>query len=491
MPYIGMDRRLLFCTLGIHIMLSAASLYAQTERRSPSLTLYTKTTMTSDTNSAKLMQQTDISLAIPQTVLFFPLPRLRFYALQTSPLDMLDTLDTKMLKNIIGFGLYAPQGQYRFLYGALTLKGLEDRIRNPWGKALMLPAAYTRASAELSRTTAQEQKIDLAGGINLKLGQRSILYSLLHSSEPESLHGIMGVEILHIDEHTIRVEAGFGTHMLPESEADTWFASAPLLPERHHVISSISLGWFGPCLQLAGDFARSGTTWEGTGYYYKGAFTFGPPSFRLSGGADMIQGPFRDSAGVLQVDEPTMEKSRIRLDLFIRHNKAGTLLMNMETKLSKEEASASYELNKTSGSLHITRGSLFSTWFLLPEQVSLEGSYTPNETLPYSGTISITHRFGGRGTGLRFELKNQISAHGNENRIQPDFMIEGKGIAQISKTRFQLGTTWEKKDAAQPQAFINITGDYSKDSLRISSSLKYPICNSTDYTASLSITASW
>ncbi|WP_304244183.1 hypothetical protein, partial [Gracilinema caldarium] len=216
-----------------------------------------------------------------------------------------------------------------------------------------------------------------------------------------------------------------------------------------------------------------------------------PPSFRLSGGADMIQGPYRDSAGELQVDAPLMERSRIRLELFIRNNKFGTFLINTETKLTKEEASASYELNKASGSLRITRGSLFSTWFLFPEQVSLEGSCIPNEILPYSGTISITHRFGGRGTGLRFELKNQISAHGNENRIQPDFMIEGKGIAQISKTRFQLGTTWEKKDAAQPQAFINITGDYRKNSLRISSSLKFPMYNSTEYTASLSITASW
>ncbi|HPC72208.1 MAG TPA: hypothetical protein PLB48_10410 [Treponema sp.] len=484
-----MNRRLLFCTLGSLIMLSTASLFAQTERRNPTLTLYTKTTITSDSNSPELIQQTDLSLAIPQTMLFFPLPRLRFYALQRSPLDILNTLDTNMLKNTIGISLYAPQGQYRFMYGALTLKGLEDRLRNPWGKAILLPAAYTRASAELSRTTAQEQKIDLAGGINLKLGQRSILYSLLHSSEPESLHGIMGVEILHIDEHTIRVEAGFGTHMLPESEADTWFASAPLLPERHHVISSISLGWFGPCLQLAGDFARSGTTWEGTGYYYKGAFTFGPPSFRLSGGADMIQGPFRDSAGVLQVDEPTMEKSRIRLELFIRHNKAGTLLMNMETKLSKEEASASYELNKTSGSLHITRGSLFSAWFLLPELVSLEGSCIPNEALPYSGIISATHRFGG--TRFWLELKNQISAYFNDTQIQPSYLVQGQEIAHINNTRLKIGTTWEKNDVSPPQAFINITGDYSKDSLRISSSLKYPICNSTDYTASLSLTASW
>ncbi|WP_304244154.1 hypothetical protein, partial [Gracilinema caldarium] len=159
--------------------------------------------MTSDTNSPKLMQQTDISLAIREAMLFFPLPHLRFYALQTSPLDIVNSLDTKMLKNSIGLGLYAPQGQYRFLYGALTLKGLEDRLRNPWGKALMLPTAYTRASAELSRTTAQEQKTDLAGGINLQLGQRSILYSLLHSSEPESLHGTIGIELLHIDEHTI------------------------------------------------------------------------------------------------------------------------------------------------------------------------------------------------------------------------------------------------------------------------------------------------
>jgi hypothetical protein len=437
------------------------------------------------------MQQSDISLAIPQTVLFFPLPRLRFYDLQTGPLDMLGTLDTKMLKNIIGFGLYAPQGQYRFLYGALTLKGLEDRIRNPWGKALMLPATYTRANAELSRTTAQEQKTDLAGGINLQLGQRSILYSLLHSSEPDSLHGTIGIELLHIDEHTIRVEAGLGTHMLPESSADTWFASAPLLPERRHVISSISLGWFGPLLQLAGDFANSSTTWEGTGYYYKGAFALGPPSVRLSGGADLIQGPFRDSAGELQVDEPFMEKSSIRLELLIHHNKLGTFLLNTETKLSKEAASPQYILNETYSSLRITRGSLFNTWFLLPELLSFEASYTQNEMLPYSGTIYITHRFGGRGTGLHFELKNQISAHGSENRIQPDFMIDVKGIAQISKTRLQIGTTWEKKDASPPQAFINITGDYRKDSLRISSSLKLPMYNSTDYTASLSITASW
>lgn len=435
------------------------------------------------------MQQSDISLAITEAMLFFPLPRLRFYALQTNPLDFENSLDTKMLKNIIGFGLYAPQGQYRFLYGALTVKGLEERLLNPSGKALLLPAAYTRASAELFLTTAPEQKTDLAGGINLQLGQRSILYSLLHSSEPESLHGTIGIELLHIDEHTIRVEAGLGTHMLPESSADTWFASTPFLPERRHVISSISLGLFGPLLQLAGDFSSSSTTWEGTGYYYKGAFALGPPSFRLSGGADMIRGLFRDSAGALQVEDPLMEISRIRLELFIRNNKFGTFLINTETKLSKEEASASYELNKASGSLRITRGSLFSTWFLLPEQVSLEGSCIPSEVLPYSGTISMTHRFGG--TELRLELRNQISAHGSENRIQPDFMIEGKGIAQISKTRLQIGTTWEKKDAAPPQAFINITGDYRKDSLRISSSLKLPMCNSTGYTASLSITASW
>uniref|UniRef100_A0A7C3IIA7 Capsule assembly protein Wzi n=1 Tax=Gracilinema caldarium TaxID=215591 RepID=A0A7C3IIA7_9SPIR len=492
-----MHRRLFVYLGNLFFLLCMTSLVAQAGSNGPVLTCDSKTTATPWSQEPALVQQTDISLSLPQTTLFIPLPRLRLYTLHNtnldaSPLKMPELFQSKAL----GLGIYAPHGQYRFLYGALTITGLEGRLQNLWDKAFVLPERYTKAGADLLRTTSPTQQQDMAGFLSIPIGSNSALYSLLHSYGPESIHGTIGFEIFHIDESTLRMEAGLGSHLLPETTADTWFASAPLLPQRQHYGTSISLQWFSPLLNLAGDMAASYTPWEGTGYYWKGAFAIGPSSFRISGGFDTIQGPFRDSRGELQVLTSQEEKNRGRLQLFIRKRNLGSLLINSELRFRKEKPSSPYYIDESTSALTITKGRLFRAWWVVPETFQLGSTYKTDETLPYGGRLSLTHRAGG--TKGWVELKSTGSILSSQAQfwsmtayLKPTYALEALGGMQFGSTDLLIGTKWKKEYGSPQETFINLKGDYKKDSFRLSGAVNLPIGNSADCIANLSISWTW
>jgi len=490
-----MYRRLLLYLISLALFLSGTTLSAQTSTNGPALTFYSKTTVTPWADEPDLIQQTDISLSLPHTTLFIPLPQLRLYTLHNSNLDAIVLGTPEFFQSkALGLGIYASHGQYRFLYGALTLTGLEKRLQNLWDKALVLPERYTKAGADLLRTTSLTQQQDMAGFLNIPIGSNSALYSLLHSYGPDYIHGTLGFEILHIDESTLRMEAGFGSHVLPETTADTWFASAPLLPQRQHYGTSISLQWFSPLLNLAGDMAASYTPWEGTGYYWKGAFAIGPTSFRFSGGFDTIQGPFRDSRGELQVLTSQEEKNRGRLKLYIRERNLGSLSINSELRFRKEKPSSPYYIDENTSALTITKGRLFRTWWVVPETFQLGSTYKSGEMLPYSGSLSLTHRAGG--TKGWVELKSTGSLVSDQAQfwsmtahLIPTYALEALGGMQFGSTDLQIGTKWKKEYGSSQETFINLKWNYKKDSFRLSGTVHLPIVNSADCTANLSM--SW
>ena len=496
-----MDCRFFLSFSCLLLFLEALHLNGQTNSHNQTISIYSKTTVTTWDTNPNVLQQTDLGVYIPHKIFFLPSTQVRMYAIHLIPLNNY-TLNTYLQaqeilqSDAIGLGIYTFNKQYRFLYGALTIEGLEGRITNLWGKAFTLPVSFRKTEADLLRTTSSTQKQDLAGFISRPLGQNSSLYSLIHSEDTEKIHGTMGFETRHIDKQTLRIEAGLCSHILPETSADTWFTTTPLLPQRQHFGASISLQWFSPLLDLTIDMASSYTIWEGTGYYYKGAFSLGPPSFQISGGYDTIWGSFRDSAGALQVQTAQEEKNRCRLQLFMRGRSLGSFSVNSELRFIKEDSASSFFIDEWTSSLSLTKGMLLSGWWLVPETFKLEGNYKGSEKLSYYGAVSLVHRIGN--PLLWSELKSHMSVSSDQAQLclpatqtELHFSIEGTAGIQVSSHHFQAGIQLEKESASPFRTSINMKGNYKKKSFALSSSLQVPIHNSTDCTASLSMNWSW
>ncbi|WP_156789611.1 hypothetical protein [Gracilinema caldarium] len=499
-----------FLLLCLFLSIIDQKLGAQNKTNSTSLSIYSDTSVNPWADIPKLLQQTDIRVNVSPTKLFIPLPRIRVYSLQSITLDTSDSMklhtQESLIPKVLGVGLYAPQGGYRFLYGALSINGIEERIQNLWEKAFILPASYTKTGAELLRTTSLQQQQDIAGFISIPLGERRLLYSLLHKREQEHLHGTIGFETFHISGQPLRIEAGFGYHTIPETSANTWFSSAPFLPNRNHYITSISFQWFGPWLQFIGEMASSYTSWEGIGYYWKGAFAFGSPSFRLSGGYDTIQGPFRDSAGNLQINTPHEVKNRSRFQIYMRNKNLGNLILNSETRFSRDEIASPYYIDESKNYIYFIKGQLLTPWWIIPANTTLRVNYTKHEELPYNGALLVSYKLskrlrqrqGTNGVTWWANMQNRIEIFSDQAQMRSStskrdlkYSCEGMLGIQFKSTSIQIGTTVTKKDSSLHQESINLKLSYKKDYVNVSSSVNIPLAQNADGNIQLSMTWVW
>jgi hypothetical protein len=504
--------RRLFLLLFLFLLLVYQELGAQNKANSPTLSIYADTSVNPWADVPKMLQQTDMRLSISPSPLFIPLPGFRIYTLQSLSFDTIDSDKLQpqnfLVPRVIGVGVYDPKGIYRFLYGSLSINGIEERMQNLWDKAFILPASCARASADLYRTTSLQQKKDTAGWVSIPLGEKTILYTLLHNREEEHLHGTIGFETNQIDGKLLRIEAGIGYNRIPETSADTWFSSTPFRPDRYHYITSISLQWFGSWMQIIGDMASSYTPWEGIGYYWKGAITLGPTSFRLSAGYDTIQGPFRDSVGSLQVKGPHEEKDRCRFQMYMKNKTWGNLILNSETRFCRDEITKPYYVDECKNYVYFTKGQVFTPWWIFPASTTLRANYIKNDDLPYSGTIVLNHKLrdgvhnrqrqGKHSITWDATMQNRIVLYSDQAQMwlskslrELQYSCEGVLGLHFKSISTQIGTTITKEGSSLQQESINLKLSYSKKYFNISSAVNIPLIKKADGNIQLSMNWTW
>ncbi|MCA1951045.1 MAG: hypothetical protein LDL24_10770 [Treponema sp.] len=429
-------------------------------------------------------QQSDISLNCLTDLQF------HLYTLHTVPLGQSEegiTSQSIIYPDTVGLEISAQKGNFRILYGSLSLGGLENRLQNIWNKALLLPLSYAISAPRLKRSTSAVQKQDMAGYVTLLRGPRTMLYSCIHLEDPQNINTILGFQIYQIDEWTLDLESLLCSRMLPESHAETWFSSHPFVPERRQMLSAFGLKWEGPRASIAGDAAISWTEWEGLGWYYKGSFSFGPPAFRFSGGAESIQGNFRDSGGTAADNN-----SRGRLELSLKSRNFGSVILNMETMYANNDTGYPAYLEEIAGALAVSKGRLFRSWWLMPDKLKLETGYKESEATPYFGAMNLTFTEGGTKAG--FEQTGSLSLRSGSPCLQPGvtalqtrYSLSIQGHLQMNRMTMQAETGWKKDYNESIYGNASIKVSYTQENLRISGSLDVPVYNNDSCKATISV----
>ncbi|WP_304226521.1 hypothetical protein [Gracilinema caldarium] len=367
------------------------------------------------------------------------------------------------------------------------MSGLENRLQDIWEKTLSLPASYAISSPQLYRSTSIDQKYDLAGWVTLYRFPRSMLYSMIHIEDMQYLNTALGYQIHQVDEWSLGLETLMSSRLLPETHTDTWFSSSPWVPVRQHMLYAFSINWKGPLFLAAGDTAISWTEWEGLGWYYKGAFSFGPPGFRFSGGAESIQGNFRDSGGTAEDNN-----SRGKLELSMKNRNLGSVILNMETMYANNDTGHPTYLEEIAGSLSVSKGRLFPSWWLIPNKLNLETGYKVNEATPYFGAIHLTFTEGGSKAG--FEQTGSLSLRSGSPCLQPGaaslqtrYSLSVQGYIQMNRMTLQAETGWKKEYNESIYGNARIKVSYTQENLRISGSLDVPVYNNNSCKAAISV----
>ncbi len=458
----------------------------------PKLKVRSDTALISRTEGPALTQQSDIRFNIPADLQFhlYTLHRMQLGQLTMMPGQNEDgiTQTSPFFPTPLGLELSAQKGNFRLLYGSLSMNGLEARLTNVWGKAFSLPTSYTISNPQLQRSTSTVQKQDIAGYVTLYRGPQNILYSHIHIEDLGNLNTVFGFQIYQVDEWTLGLESLLSSRMLPETSADTWFSPNPLVPVRRHILSALSISWKGPAVRAAGDAALSWTEWEGLGWYYKGSFSFGPPTFRISGGVESIQGNFRDSSG-----EGAENNSRGRLELSSTNRNLGSLIVNTEAMYANNYNGYPYYPMHIASAFTVSKGRLFRAWWPIPSRLNLETAYRYNETGLYSGSIRVTFTEGGTKAGLEqtgsFSMRSaSLLLQPGTASIQTLYALSIQGQLQFNHIMMQAETRWKKEynDSFYGNAGFNLS--YTQEALRISGSLDLPVYNTDSYKANISVT---
>lgn len=429
-------------------------------------------------------QQSDISLNCLTDL------QVHLYTLHTVSIDQnKDGINPQspFYPDTVGLEISAQKENFRILYGSLSLGSLENRLKNIWNKALSLTPSYTISAPRLNRSTSTAQKQDIAAFVTLFRAPRSMLYSYIHLEDMQNINTVLGFQIYQVDEWTLDLESLLCSRMLPENHAETWFSPHPFVPERRQILSAFNVKWKAPLIQAAGDAALSWTEWEGLGWYYKGAFSFGPPAFRFSGGAESVQGNFRDSGGTAADNN-----SRGRLELSVKSRNLGSFILNMETMYANNDKGYPTYLEKIAGTLAISKGRLFRSWWLIPNKLNLETGYKANEATAYFGAMHLTFAEGGTKAG--FEQRGSFSLRSGSPFLQPGmaslqtrYSLSIQGHIQMNRMTMQAETGWKKEYNESIYGNASIKVSYTQENLRISAFLDVPVYNNDSCKATISV----
>ena len=455
---------------------------------------FSATSTTTYQDTQEITQQTDLRFSLGDPQLVLPVLQVRFYTMETMELSKESSPDTdqsgpySMVPDILGLGFYSNDGKNRFAFGPLSVQGSERRLKNIWNKALTLPESYQGSTLDIRRSTSQNPPQELAGLISTPLTDNLGLYGMVHIPKTGAFSALLGLQRGQTRAEGLRIEGLFSSLMIDESSADTWFSDSPLLPDRRQYLSALSLQWFRKNVKLVGDFSGSYTEWEGLGWYYKGAFSLGPPSLRFSGGAETIRGPFLDSEGTRMA-----ENSRYRLRLAVKNSGIGSVQIDANALFHADIPLDMPGLTDFGASIGITKGSRFRPWWLVPQTLEVTTTYALGAALPYNQSIKIIQNVGNTRGGietsgkLRMEGNHILPLQSATDRIT-GYSIDATLFGTIGKTRLRGATQLDYTQNSGLQMSCTAEGAYKTETIALVGDITVPLYNKNTFKIQFSAT---